>query len=306
MAVLIPDSRDPAPDSRSRAGPVCVLLFNANDPSGAGGLAGDAAAVGGIGGHGLPVVTGSYVRDSSEIHEHLAFDDDHVTEQARAVLEDMPVQAIKVGFAGSADNLAAIAAIAEDYAQVPVVTYMPDLSWWSSDAIDLYHDACAELLLPATSLLIGNHGTLWRWLLPDWQDEKPPGARDLAAAAAEHGVPYLLATGMLLPDGRQNNVLATPHAVLCSAAFDTLPGSFIGAGDTLSATVTALVACGCELTEAVQDALTYVEGCLACGFRPGMGHQLPDRMFWAEPDDDADPDEPDDDPFGIAPNDTPH
>lgn len=303
--MLISAIHDTPADAQAPARPVCVMLFNANDPSGAGGLAGDIAAVSGIGGHSLPIITGSYVRDSGEIHGYLAIDDDGVTEQARTVLEDIPIQAIKVGFVGSADNLAAIATIAADYAQIPVVTYMPDLSWWTRDDIEQYLDACVELLLPATSLLIGNHGSLWRWLLPEWQGDLPPTTRDLAAAAAEHDVPYVLATGIALPDGRLDNVLATPHEVLCNAPFDTLPGGFIGAGDTLSATVTALIASGSELVEAVQDALVYVDGCLSCGFRPGMGHQIPDRMFWAEPDN-TQLDDPDTDPLEMTPNDTAH
>ena len=48
-----------------------------------------------------------------------------MTEQARAALEDMPVQAIKVGFVGTPENLSAIAEIAADYADVPLIAYMP-------------------------------------------------------------------------------------------------------------------------------------------------------------------------------------
>jgi hydroxymethylpyrimidine/phosphomethylpyrimidine kinase len=50
--------------------------------------------------------------------------------------------------------------------------------------IDLYLDAFRELLLPQTTVLVGNHSTLWRWLLPDWSSEKQPRrARHRRAAA---------------------------------------------------------------------------------------------------------------------------
>mgnify|MGYP003340909277 CR=1 FL=1 len=49
-------------------------------------------------------------------------------------------------------------------------------------------DAFRELMLPQTTLLVGNHNTLWRWLLPDWANSKSPGPRDLARAASEKGV----------------------------------------------------------------------------------------------------------------------
>jgi hydroxymethylpyrimidine/phosphomethylpyrimidine kinase len=110
--------------------PPCVLVFNANDPSGAGGLSADVLAAASVGAHALPVVTGAYMRDTAEIFDHIAFDEDAVAEQARSVLEDISVQIIKVGFCGNPDNLSVIAEISTDYADVPVIAYMPNLSWW--------------------------------------------------------------------------------------------------------------------------------------------------------------------------------
>ena len=69
--------------------PPCVLVFNASDPSGAGGLGGDALAMASVGAHMLPVVTGAYARDTAEIFDHFAFDEEAVAEQARAILEDV-------------------------------------------------------------------------------------------------------------------------------------------------------------------------------------------------------------------------
>ncbi|SDM65156.1 hydroxymethylpyrimidine/phosphomethylpyrimidine kinase [Oryzisolibacter propanilivorax] len=290
---------------------VCVLAFNASDPSGAGGLTGDIAAISAVGGHPLAVVTGAYARDTTQIFEHFAFDSDAVAEQARAALEDMPVQAIKVGFAGSPENLATIAEIAADYAELPVIAYMPDLSWWRDDLIDQYLDAFAELLLPQTSVLVGSHSLLARWLLPDWSASHPPSPRELALAAEEHGVPYLLVTGVPLPEQHIDNVLTSAQSVLASVRFERIEATFIGAGDTLSATLTALVATGCDLGEALAEALTYLDGALECGIRPGMGQVLPDRMFWAQPDDDeadesATPDPLDPSGFEMPPHDTQH
>ncbi|MGO4611908.1 hydroxymethylpyrimidine/phosphomethylpyrimidine kinase, partial [Variovorax sp. 2RAF20] len=47
--------------------------------------------------------------------------------------------------------------------------------------------------------------------------------------------------------------------------------------------------------------------CLDAGFRPGMGHVLPDRLFWAQPEDEDDNGEaasPSD--FALPPHDTRH
>ena len=94
---------------------------------------------------------------------------------------------------------------------------MPNLSWWQDGLIDQYLDAFRELMLPQTTVLVGNHSTLWRWLLPDWNSDRNPGARDIAAAAAEMGVPYTLVTGIPLPEQFIENTLASPESVLSSA-----------------------------------------------------------------------------------------
>jgi len=198
----------------------------------------------------------------------------------------VPVDAIKVGFAGTPANLGAIAEIATDYDDLPLVAYMPDLSWWSEDEIDAYHDAFRELLLPQTTVLVGNHGTLWRWLLPDWTHQRSPTARDIARAAGESGVPYTLVTGIPLPEQFVENTLATPQAVVATAKFELFDAVFSGAGDTLAASLAALIGNGSDLAEACGEALHYLDRSLDGGFRPGMGNVLPDRLFWAQPDDD--------------------
>lgn len=279
-------SNSPSPDTEpmDETAPVCVLVFNASDPSGAGGLSADIATIASVGGHPLPVVTGAYARDSAKIFEHFPFDDEAVAEQARAVLEDIPVSAIKVGFVGSPGNLAAIAEIASDYPDIPIVCYMPDLSWWEEDPLDQYMDALKELVLPQTSVLVGSHSTLSRWLLPDWTNSRSPTARDIAMAAEALEVPYVLVTGIPLPDQFVDNVLATAQSVLGNSKYEMFDATFTGSGDTLSAALTALVASGNDLGLATQEALEYLDRSLDSGFRPGMGHYIPDRMFWAPPE----------------------
>lgn len=288
LTTSMPDTPESLTDAAIAAGEAslpCVMVFNANDPSGAGGLSADLTAMSSASAHVMPVVTGTYVRDTSEIHDHIAFDEEAVTEQARCALEDMPALAFKVGFVGSPENLSAIAAITTDYAEVPVITYMPDLSWWDDMAIDTYLDACAELLLPQTTVLVGNHSTLCRWLLPEWEGDRAPNAREVARAAAVHGVPYTLVTGFNAADQYLESHLASPETVLATARYERFEATFSGAGDTLSAALCALIAGGSDLQSACAEALTYLDQCLDAGFQPGMGHAVPDRLFWAHDDD---------------------
>ena len=301
MPASAPKNRQDAPHD---SGPsACVMVFNANDPSGAGGMSSDITAIASVGAHALPIMTGAYARDTAEVMDHFCLDDEAVTEQARAILEDVLVQVFKVGFVGSPENLSAIAALASDYSDIPMVTYMPSLAWWHEDRMDQYLDACSELILPQTTVLVGNHNTLVRWLLPDWSAERSPTPRDIARAASHYGVPYTLVTGLALPDQWIENVLCTPAAVLGSHKFERFEAVFTGAGDTLSAALAALIASGLELSEAAKEAMAYLDRSLECGFRPGMGHVIPDRLFWAHPQDDEEPQASN---FEISPHDTRH
>ncbi|WP_350294989.1 bifunctional hydroxymethylpyrimidine kinase/phosphomethylpyrimidine kinase [Limnohabitans sp. Rim8] len=290
----------------------CVLVFNACDPSGAGGISCDALAIASVGAHALPVLTGAYARDTREILDFFEMNEEAVGDQARAIVEDVPPQVIKVGFAGSPENIGVIAELASDYDGVPLVAYMPNLSWWQEEKIDEYLDAFRELLLPQTSILIGHHSTLRRWLLPEWSGEKNPGPRDIAKAAAVMGVPYTLVTGLPLADQHIDNVLATPETVIAHEKFERIEAVFAGAGETLSAALAALLATGLELPEAFSEALNYLDRSLDEGFRPGMGQVIPDRLFWAqsEADDEADDAEdgmhPTGDFFEVPHNETKH
>ena len=290
----------------------CVLVFNASDPSGAGGISCDALAIASVGAHALPVLTGAYARDTREILDFFEMNEEAVGDQARAIVEDVPPQVIKVGFAGSPENIGVIAELASDYDGVPLVAYMPNLSWWQEEKIDEYLDAFRELLLPQTSILIGHHSTLRRWLLPEWTGDKNPGPRDIAKAAAVMGVPYTLVTGLPLTDQHIDNVLATPETVIAREKFERIEAVFAGAGETLSAALAALLATGLELPEAFSEALNYLDRSLDEGFRPGMGQVIPDRLFWAQPESDDEADAAEDglhitgDFFEVPHNETKH
>jgi len=286
--------------------PACVMCFNASEPSGAGGLAGDVATVAAMGAHALPVCTSIVMRDTADVFDQHEIEADAVAEQARSILEDITISGWKVGFLGSADNVSAVAEVLSDYTDIPLVSYLPALSWMEEDPLQQYLDAFRELILPATEVLVGNHKTLQDFLLPEWDSERPPSARELAVAAGEHGTRYVLVTGIALPaKGAEpfiDNVLASPQGAIAGEKFERFETTFVGSGDTLSAALASLLAAGSDLQPAVSEALSFLDQSLDAGFRPGMGNVVPDRFFWALPPPeegeggeagtDAEPDEP--------------
>ena len=279
----LPTAEGEAESQTEQPSPACVMSFNVSDPSGAGGSAGDVATIAAMGAHALPVVTSIVMRDTAEIFDHHAIEPDLIVEQARSVLEDVTIAAWKVGFLGSTEGVSAVAEILADYPDVPLVSYLPNLAWVEEDEQQSYLEAFRELVLPQTEVLVGSHQTLTDFLLPDWDGERPPSSREIAVAANKHGTRYVLVTSVPLPDQFLDNVLANAQGAITGEKFERFETTFVGAGETLSAGLAALLATGVELHAAVGEALAFLDQALDASFRPGMGNVIPDRFFWALP-----------------------
>ncbi|WP_426168992.1 bifunctional hydroxymethylpyrimidine kinase/phosphomethylpyrimidine kinase [Pseudoduganella sp. R-34] len=87
----------------------CVLVFSGADPSGGAGMAADIQAITAMGAHALPVLTAITVQDNNRVHAVMPVAADVVLQQARALLAQVPVAAVKIGIPGSAENAQAIA-----------------------------------------------------------------------------------------------------------------------------------------------------------------------------------------------------
>ena len=157
--------------------PPIVLTFAASDPSGGAGLQADILTLASMGCHPLSVVTAITVQDTAGVEGMLAIDADWVADQARCLLEDMPVDAFKIGVLGSVENIAAIAEIVSDYPDVPLVLD-PVLASGRGDelASDEMTRAMRELLLPQTTILTPNSMEARR-LADDDDDEETALAR---------------------------------------------------------------------------------------------------------------------------------
>ena len=88
---------------------------------------------------------------------------------------------------------------------------------------------------------------------------------------------------MQLPDQFIDNVLASPQGAVAGERFERFEATFVGAGDTLSASIAAILSSGTPIEVAISEALSFLDQALDSGFRPGMGNVVPDRFFWALP-----------------------
>jgi hydroxymethylpyrimidine/phosphomethylpyrimidine kinase len=266
--------------------PPIVLTFAASDPSGGAGLQADLLTLASMGCHPLSVVTALTVQDTAGVEGILAIDSDWVADQARCLLEDMPVDAIKIGVMGSVENIAAIAEIVSDYPDVPLILD-PVLASGRGDelASDEMTRAMRELLLPQTTILTPNSMEARR--LADHDDDEEPALHVCAERLVAAGCEYVLVTGTHEATPQVVNTLYAKSGVVRADSWPRLPGSFHGSGCTLASAIAAMLANGLELPEAVREAQDYTWNALKKAYRPGMGQFLPDRLFWAREESDA-------------------
>ncbi len=109
-----------------------------------------------MGCHPLSVVTAMTVQDTLGRRGRAARSTPSGSpDQARCVLEDMPVAAFKLGVMGSVENIAAIAEVVSDYPDVPLILD-PVLALGPRRRVRERRDdraRCGELLLPQTTIL---------------------------------------------------------------------------------------------------------------------------------------------------------
>lgn len=263
--------------------PPAVLVFAATDPSGGAGIQADVLTLASMGCHPLSVITAITVQDSSGVEGVLPIDADWVTDQARAILEDIPVAAFKIGVLGSAENVAAIAEIVADYPEIPMVLD-PVLASGRGDefANEETLAAIREMLIPQCTIITPNTPELRRLAQED--DDNEGRIEKLALRLIEMGTEFVLVTGTHEATAEVINSLYFDKGLLRSDNWQRLPGSFHGSGCTLASALAATVARGLDISEAVREAQEYTWQTLKFGYRPGMGQFIPDRLFWARED----------------------
>ena len=265
--------------------PPIVLVFSATDPTGGAGMQADILTLASMGCHPLSVITAITVQDTMGVDDIMAIDADWIADQARCVLEDMPVAAFKIGVIGSVDNVTAIAEVVSDYPDIPLIL---DPVFASGRGDELANEdivaAMRELLIPQTTLITPNSLEARRLAMDERDDKDDPDLAECAKRIIALGCEYVLITGTHENTLQVVNTLYDESGVLSTESWPRLPGQYHGSGCTLASAIAATIANGLPMIEAVKDAQEYTWQTLKSGFRAGMGQHIPDRLFWARED----------------------
>ena len=186
-----------------------------------------------------------------------------VVKQARAVLADGRVGAIKIGMLGSAAHVEAVAELlsSELAAGVPVVLDPVMVSTSGRRLLD--EDALSALtshLVPRCALIT-----------PNVDEAKVlAGGEELRTWAAKQAPAVLLTGGDQLGDHVVDE-LVSDVAMRVWRAPRIAGGPFHGTGCMLSSAIAARLCLGQHLVEAIDGAIAYVRRRLADAIRPGRG-----------------------------------
>jgi hydroxymethylpyrimidine/phosphomethylpyrimidine kinase len=269
--------------------PPIVLVFAAADPSGGAGLQADIMTLSSMGCHPLSVITAVTIQDTMGVDDVSPIEAEWVADQARCVLEDMPVAAFKIGLLGNVEQAAIIAEVVSDYPEVPLVLD-PVLSSGRGDELVTEEMVVAlkELLIPQTTILTPNSLEVRRLAAEEGEEGDGPDLAECAKRLVALGCEYVLVTGTHENTVQVVNTLYGQSGVVRSDSWQRLPGTYHGSGCTLASAIAATIANGLEVSDAVKDAQEYTWQTLKAGFRPGMGQHIPDRLFWAREDEKPD------------------
>lgn len=260
-----------------------ILTFGVTDPVGALGIQADQAVFAAHGCHALTVSTGILIADTARVDDLHEVDADWVVDQARVLLEDMAVAAFKVGSIASVEQASAIAEIVSDYPDVPLIldpflSSLPDSGLADDDMLS----AIRQILVPQATVIVLSQVELAR-MAETWRDGSGDGMLDAdVAEITGSGCEFVLVTCIGGGHGRRSsNTLYNADGVVASCAWQHLPGSFLGAGTTLSAAFCTQLARGVDAADALRAAHDYTCAALAHAQRLGMGKLVPNKFHRA-------------------------
>ncbi len=244
-----------------------ALTIAGSDPSGGAGIQADLKTFHQFGVYGQAVITLITVQNTLGVQRVDRLKADLVAAQMRAVLEDIPPQAAKTGALGDEEIIEAVASLSEEFHLRLVV----DPVMISKHGARLMEEqACSVLrarLLPLSYLITPNLPEASA--LTGLEVKTAQDMRHAAVRLCELGAKSVLVKGghlagpaldILLHQGRWYEY-STPRIETRHTH---------GTGCTFSAAITACLARGQELPDAVQSAKNYLQEAIRTN--PGLGH----------------------------------
>jgi len=246
--------------------PSVALTIAGSDPSGGAGLQADLKTFHRHGVYGASVVTLLTVQNTRSVTGIEFVDPAFVTAQIDSVVDDIPPHAAKTGALGRADIIAAVATRARRFrfplVVDPVMVTKHGIAILAEDAVD----ALVRELLPLAFIVTPNIAEASR--LAGFEVRSHASIERAARAIASLGPRHVLVKAGHLADGAVDFLWSDGQAhVLQGPRIESTQTH--GTGCTLSAAVTARLARGESVVDAVAGARAFVRAAISGA--PGLG-----------------------------------
>ena len=244
-----------------------ALTIAGSDASGGAGIQADLKTFHQFGLYGEAVITLLAVQNTRRAGRVEVLSKETVVEQLEAVLEDIPPDAVKTGALGSAALVSAIGRLAAGF-HFPLV--VDPVLVGKQGQVLLERAALGPLrneLLPRAALVTPNIPEAEA--LAEMEIRGPEELRRAAGRILAMGARAVLIKGGHR-EGPATDVLLTPEGWSEFAASRIATRQGHGTGCTYSAAITAGLACGLSLPEAVARAKRYIHEAMASA--PGLGN----------------------------------
>lgn len=251
-----------------------VLSIAGTDPSGGAGIQADIKAFSALGAYACTVVTAVVAQNTQGVRSFVALEPSFVADQIDTVLEDVRIDAVKIGMIANAAIAEAVADRlrhhrAGSIVLDPVMVAKSGHALLDPDAVAVVRDQLVPLAtlitpnLPEAAVLLDRADD---WTAQSMQDALP----DLQALGSDW---VLLKGGHLAGSQDSTDLLAGKDGVTPFPARRIATTNDHGTGCTLSSAIAALLP-HMPMADAVGQAKTYLHGALATADRleVGQGH----------------------------------
>ena len=251
-----------------------VLSIAGSDSSGGAGIQADLKTFSSIGVYGATAITAITAQNTQGVHAQFALPPQLVYDQIIAVIDDLRPSFIKIGMLANADIVLAVAKALSLYSIPiildPVIVSTSGHRLLSVDAQEIIK----EKLLPLSTLITPNipeMQALTSMFLTSFSD-KEKAAHHLM----DYGVNAILLKGGHEEGNTKTDILFTKSANgIQSSTFsaDTISTQNIhGTGCTLSSAITAFMARGLDMHQAISHAKDYITQAITAGANIKIGH----------------------------------
>lgn len=248
-----------------------VLILAGSDSGGGAGIQADIKAVTMLGGFAATAITAITIQNTLGVHGVHPLPLDVIEAQAKAVLDDIGVDALKTGMLGSVEVVETVAGLIDYAGNVPLVVDPVMIAKGGSPLLeDRAIDAVRRLMVPRAALLTPNAPEAEA--LTGLAVANLEGQRRAGEALLEMGARAVLMKGGHVPGKTVFDLLLTAdgETVLESERLDTRHTH--GTGCTLASACAAGIARGLPLQLAVAEGWAYVAEAIRRAPGLGQGH----------------------------------